>query len=138
FVDQLPELAARERIDTGGRLVEDQEVGFMDQRAAKAELLLHAARELARGPIREGGEAGVGQKLPDPVFALAFVVSKKAAEEIGILEDRQRRIEVLAETLRHVGDLRTAQPTMCSIGHIAAEHVDPPLLNGASAGDERE
>ena len=59
-VDQVPELPARERIDAGGRLVQNQQVGVVDQRAAEAELLLHAARELAapagrrrgRGPVR--------------------------------------------------------------------------------------
>ena len=39
--DQIPELSARERIDTGGRLVEDEQVRIVDQRAAEAELLLH-------------------------------------------------------------------------------------------------
>ena len=46
-VDQVPELAARQRVDAGRRLVENQKVGIVDQRAAKAELLLHAAGELA-------------------------------------------------------------------------------------------
>ena len=40
--DQLPELPTREWIDAGGRLVEDQEVRVMDERAAKTEFLLHA------------------------------------------------------------------------------------------------
>ena len=43
-VDQLPELAARQRINAGRRLVEDEEVRVVDQRAAQAGLLLHAAR----------------------------------------------------------------------------------------------
>ncbi|MCY1429910.1 hypothetical protein D9M71_458420 [compost metagenome] len=32
--DQLPEAPARQRIDAGGRFVEDQQVRFVDQRAA--------------------------------------------------------------------------------------------------------
>ena len=50
--DQLPELRARadRRL---GRLVEHQQVGVVDQRAAQAELLLHAARELARRPLQK-------------------------------------------------------------------------------------
>ncbi len=56
-LDQIPELAPRERIDAGGRLVEDQQVGVVDQRAAQAELLLHAARELA-GRARQERTAG--------------------------------------------------------------------------------
>ena len=46
-VDQQPELAARQRIDAGRRLVEDEQVRVVDQRAAQPELLLHAAGELA-------------------------------------------------------------------------------------------
>lgn len=42
-VDQLPELRPRQGVDAGGGLVEDQQVGVVDQRATEAELLLHAA-----------------------------------------------------------------------------------------------
>ena len=42
-VDQLPELPPRQRIDAGRRLVQDQEIGIVDQRAAERQLLLHAA-----------------------------------------------------------------------------------------------
>ena len=57
-VDQLPELAARQRIDAGRRLVEDQQIRVVDQRAAEAELLLHAAGELAGRPVAEGRQVG--------------------------------------------------------------------------------
>ena len=42
-VDQLPELPARQRIDAGRRLVEDQKIRIVNEAAAKAELLPHAA-----------------------------------------------------------------------------------------------
>ncbi len=42
-VDQLPELRPRQGVDAGGGLIEDQQVGVVDQRATEAELLLHAA-----------------------------------------------------------------------------------------------
>ena len=45
--DQFPELPAGKRIDTRGGLVKDEEVGIVDQGAAQAELLLHAAGKLA-------------------------------------------------------------------------------------------
>ena len=56
-VDQRPELAPRERIDAGGGLVEDEQIGVVDQRAAQPDLLLHAARELAGRAIGETGRA---------------------------------------------------------------------------------
>ncbi len=55
---ELPELPARERIHAGGRLVEDQQIRVVDQRAAEAQLLLHAAGQLAGRTIDERGEAG--------------------------------------------------------------------------------
>src|SRR4029077_21275048 len=42
-INKLPELPARERIDARGGLVENKEVRIMHQRAAEADLLLHAA-----------------------------------------------------------------------------------------------
>ena len=57
-LDQFPELAARQRIDAGRRLVEDQEIGIVHQRAAQAELLLHAAGQLAGRTVDERGEPG--------------------------------------------------------------------------------
>ena len=51
-VDHLPELAPRDRIDADARLVEQQQARLAQQRAGKAELLLHAAGELAGEPRR--------------------------------------------------------------------------------------
>ena len=45
--DDLPQLAARQGIDAGRGLVEQQQLRRADQRAGQAQLLLHAARELA-------------------------------------------------------------------------------------------
>ena len=69
-VDQLPELAARQRIDAGGRLVEDQEVRVVDQRAAQTELLLHAAGQLAGRPVGEASQPDTVQQLGDAALAL--------------------------------------------------------------------
>src|SRR5688572_10845170 len=43
-----PQLLARERVERAERLVEEQDLRFMDQRAADGGALLHAARELPR------------------------------------------------------------------------------------------
>ena len=40
---RVPEFAARDGIDTGGRFVQQQNLGLRDQRAGQRELLLHAA-----------------------------------------------------------------------------------------------
>ena len=43
-INQFPEAPPGQRIDAGGRFIEDQQVGFMNQRTTEAELLFHAAR----------------------------------------------------------------------------------------------
>ncbi|CAM2150331.1 hypothetical protein PT2222_230055 [Paraburkholderia tropica] len=137
-VDEVPELRARERVDARGRFVEDQQVGVVDQRAAQAELLLHAAREFARGAREKRIEAGAARERVDAAAALVFVVAEQAAEELQILFDRERGIEVLAEPLRHVGDARADVVAMLLARHVAAEHAHNPLLHLARARDQRK
>ena len=50
--EQLPELAPRHGVDAGRRLVEQNEVGLVHERARERELLLHAARQLVGEPRR--------------------------------------------------------------------------------------
>ena len=128
-VDQLPELAARQRIDAGGRLVEDQQVGVVDQGADQAELLLHAAGQLAGRPVGEAPQPDAVQQLGDAALGLGTAEAEQPGEEVGVLEDRQRRVEVLAQALRHVGDAGAGVPAEAGVGHVAAEHLDPPLLD---------
>ena len=53
--DDVPQFAARQRIDADRRLVEQEHVRRPDQRAGKPKLLLHAARQIAGEPLRERG-----------------------------------------------------------------------------------
>jgi hypothetical protein len=136
--DQLPELVARQRVDAGGRFVEDQQVGVVDQRAAQPQFLLHAAGQLARRTLAEGRQAGAAQQVVDAPRALGGALAEQAAEEVEILEYRQRGIEVLAQALRHIGDMRADVTTMARFGHIAAEHLDAAGLDPARPGDQRQ
>ena len=52
-IEDLPELAARQRVHARGRLVEQQHARRVDQRAGQAELLFHAAGELAGKALAE-------------------------------------------------------------------------------------
>src|SRR5690606_20569744 len=122
-VDQLPELAARQRIDARRRLVEDQEVRIVDQRAAQAQLLLHAARELAGRAIRERVEAGRGKQLADAALAFLAGMAEETSEEVDVLENRKRRIEVPAKALRHVGDARTDLAALARVTHVRAKRL---------------
>ena len=77
-VDQRPELPPRERVDAGGRLVEDEQVRVVHQRAAQADLLLHAARELAGGTVGERTEPGGVEQLLDARPARSSADSPKS------------------------------------------------------------
>ncbi len=137
-LDELPELAARQRIDARRRFVENQEIGVVDQRAAQAELLAHAAGELLGQPVGEGREAGALQQLGDPEVALGAALAEQAAEELDILAHAEVRIEVLAQALRHEGDPRADRRAMAHIDHVAAQHFDPAFLDALGAGNEAQ
>ena len=137
-VQQLPELPPRQRVDARGRLVQDEEVGIVDQRAAQAQLLLHAPGELPGGPAGEGRQPRGLQQGGDPPLALQAAVPEQPPEEVDVLEHRQRRVQVLAQPLRHVGDPRAHPAAVARVGHVAAQHLDPPGLDGARPGDQRE
>ncbi len=137
-VDQLPELAARQRVDAGGRLVEDQQVRIVDQRAAQRQLLLHAARQLAGRPVGKGIETGRGEQLFDALFALGFGLAEQAAEEVEVLEHGQGRVQVAPEALRHVGDAGQARAAMLRVAHVAIQCEDLAFLDPAHAGNQRE
>jgi hypothetical protein len=77
-VEEIPELEPRQRVDTGGGLVEQQDRWPVQERADERQLLLHAPRELAgqgRPPLGEPGEgkqllgAGGERRPVEPVDA---------------------------------------------------------------------
>ena len=107
--NDLPQFAARQRIDADGRLVEQQQFRRADQRAGQPQLLLHAAGELARQAIGERPRCGHLHQLADNAAA----VSARDAVHIGI------EIEVLL----HASDLRTdriaAACSRCAIASVA-------------------
>ena len=137
-IDQLPELPARERIDARGGLVENKQIRIVHQRAAEADFLLHAARELAAWSIRKRVEPGGFQELVDALAPLGCALPEQATEEVDVVEDAERRIEIAAKPLRHVGDAAVARPAMALVRHVAVEHHDLAGLNLAHPGDEGE
>ena len=136
--DQGPELTPRQRIDARCWLVQYQQIGVVDQRAAQAQLLFHAARELGRRAVGKGRETGRLQQLGDPLVALVPALAEKPAEEVHILPHRERGIEIAPQPLRHIGDLRTNSGPVPSTAHIAAQHVKPPRLYLPCPGDQRK
>jgi hypothetical protein len=65
-------------------------------------------------------------------------VAEQAREELQVLLDRQRGVEVLAQALGHVGDARADDVAVRLAGHVAAQHLHAARLHGARAGDQRQ
>ena len=137
-VDQLPELPPRQRIDAGRRLVEDQEIGIVDQRAAERQLLLHAARELAGGAREERVESGRAGQIVDARFPLRLRLAEQPADEVHIFEHAERRVEVAAEPLRHIGYARVGALPEHLVPEVSIERPHLAGLDFAHAGDEPE
>ena len=110
----------------------------MDEGAAQAELLLHAARELPCQAVREGIETGRSEKIGDACLALGASLAEEAGEEVDILPHAEIGVEVPAQPLRHVGDARADGVAMVPVRHVTGEHVDPSRLDPPRAGDEGE
>src|SRR5690606_29139289 len=135
-VDQGPELAPGKGIDAGCRLIEDQEVGVMHQCAAKAQLLLHAAGELAGRPIDKRRQASAFRQLDDAMLAFGAGLSEQPCKKIDVFEHRKAWVEIFSEPLRHIGNLRANPAPMCRIPHVAVEYFELTTLQRAGAGDQ--
>ena len=59
--------AAPERVEAGGRLVEEDELGVIEQRLRQADPLLHALAVLAQAPVRGLRELEPAEQLADLV-----------------------------------------------------------------------
>src|SRR5574340_517935 len=68
-IEDLPEIPARDRINTVRRFVEEQNLRCMYQSAGKAELLLHAAGELSRKSALKRSEIAESEQLFYPLRA---------------------------------------------------------------------
>ena len=136
--DQIPELCACEGIHAGGRLVQNQQVGVVDQRAAKAKLLLHAAGEFAGRAIQERLQTGAAREVVDAMTPLGRTVAEQSGKELQVFLDRQCRVEVLAQPLRHIGDAWADGVAMVLARHVAAERGDRAFLHGPCAGHQRQ
>ena len=96
-----PELDAERRIDADRRLVEEDHLGLVDERACEREPAAHPAGELQR---RRPLPVVQLHQFEDPVDRTAVAAAQEAREEPEVLADGQIRIERLG--LGHVADPR--------------------------------
>src|SRR5918995_6491539 len=119
---QLPELAARHRVDAGRGLVEQDDARLVNQGAGERELLLHAAGQAFREPIAERPQlCEVEQPVASGLVAAQPV---DLGEERKVLVDAQIAVE--AEALRQISD-RARDLSVLADGIVAQEAHAPAV-----------
>ncbi len=78
--NEVADLATSERIETGHRLVEEDDLGVIDERLRDADALHHALRELAQLQPPLGPDADTVERSGDTLLAIGGVVAEKLAE----------------------------------------------------------
>lgn len=125
----LPDQVARLRIQPGGRLVHDDEVGIVDERARQRQAPLHAAGELADAGIGLGGQGRERQQLRQPGPHLRVAQAEVAAEYQQVLGHGEVGVQVVE--LRHHAQARPRLPGLRR--HGVAQHLDRPVVERRQA-----
>src|SRR5262249_54324190 len=101
-VDHRPELAPRDRIDAGRRLVQEEQSWPVGDGTAERQPLLPATRELAAELALPASQPGHRDQLLDALPALAGGHLVDAGVELQVLADRE--VFIQREALAHVAD----------------------------------
>src|SRR5450759_187293 len=91
--DERTDVTPAERVQVGGRLVEDQELGSAENRLGDAETLLHAFGVLTDLSLLLV-EACEGERFRNPAFSLLGVQTEQAREIVEHLTGAQEFREV--------------------------------------------
>ena len=86
--DQVLELVLQQRVQAGGRLVEDEQVGLMHEREHQADLLPIAFRQRPRRAIEIGGEP-----LDELVAVAELTQPSCSGQPVEVLAAGQARVE---------------------------------------------
>src|SRR5260370_23315941 len=100
--EKVPELAARDRINACGGLVEKEKLGFMQHGAAEGQTLLPSTGKLRGQAIQVRSEAVECDDLLNAAFEACGFEPVDTAVELQIFCDGQ--IVIKTEILRHVAD----------------------------------
>src|SRR5690606_38206776 len=126
MADQVPDLPARLRIETGGELVQDGHPGAADEREGDREALLLAAAERAELLIEEIGQSETfGQLRP----GLGIVVEGRPQPQGLAGGDLRLRAALLRLDADEAGDPLSVRE------RVAAVHSHSPAVRGAEPGD---
>jgi hypothetical protein len=83
-------------------------------------------------------EKGASPVLGDSRVPFGTRLSEQPGEKLDVLAHAEVCIEVLAQTLRHVGDARTDRRPMRRIHQVAVEHADASGLHLPRAGNDAQ
>ena len=128
--DQLEHLGLDGRVEAGGRLVEDQELGIGGERHRDDDALLHPAGQLVRVALQHGDRIGDLDALERLARALPRLRPRRAPDRedlCDLVADADRRIERRARVLvHHRDDVRAelAQPLAREPEHVTAADLD--------------
>src|SRR5262249_54166701 len=142
--EHIPELPARDRVDAGRRLVQQQHARLGYQRTCKGELLLHATTEPSSEPVLKAQHV---EHLEISARAARDVARRHAAQVAdvpNVFLDSQFRVE--AEVLREVAGLRPhlsrgTTKDLCDAGgglHDPGEDLERRRFSGTVRADEAE
>ena len=93
-LDQVLDLAAADRVQAGGRFIQDHQVRVVDQGLGQTDAARHAFRELAHRPVAGRGKADHFEQLIRAALALLAGDAEKRAEEIQRFPRREVAIQV--------------------------------------------
>ena len=142
----IPEFAAGDRIDAGGRLIEENNLGRMDQCAREREFLLHAARQRLRQAFSKRGQPRkIEQFVPPFLIALdpvnlgkefdIFVYGQIAIQREGLREVADARLDFF-RLGSEIKSKNLPRPTRWI--QDAAQEPDRGALAGAVGADQAE
>src|SRR5262249_7030355 len=118
--DQVPRL----RIEARRRLVEDQQLGIVDERAREREAAFHPSRQRAQARIAPSRKASKFEQRRDADRERPPVYVEIATVYLQVLGDREVRIEVVLLRDDADADSRASRRTR----HRLADHLDPPAI----------
>jgi hypothetical protein len=141
---RVPELAPRDGIDAGGRLVEQEDARLGHEGAGQGELLLHAAAQPAGQAPGEALQAKHGQVALPSRLDVAHGDTPQLTHVAKVLGHAE--VLVQAERLREVADVRARVPRRPAEQlrlarrrlHHATQDLERRRLAGAVGPDESE
>ena len=127
-LDRIPELDAAADVQSGGRLVEEQDRRPGDQRGGQVEAAAHPARIGANETVGGVGEVEGGQQLPRPGTRLPSREVVEPADHLEVLEAGQ--------VLVHRGVLAGEPDVLAHPGGVA-DDVEARHARGAVVGQQQ-